>query len=349
MATQHRTWLALALFCVASEAEAEPCTPAIHGAELPAAWRQAVDTVNGELAMRTDIERCVDIDVRVDQDRRHASIVVTLGERRALRAVADPADLRPTVLALLLAPQPSPPDVSTQPDTIDRPGAVQGPSRDLTSPARAEPESAPNRPRPPMWTREPVEHDLAARVIVPDRATAPIAVAVGIAIGAVWTDGGAHPSVAAAIREGRGRWSAGVFGRLATSSGSGSMAASGSTGAPAAGTAMSDSSVGPTSSREVGAELGRRFELGAVVLTVSAGPSVVMLEKVEAAAVAKTRAVRAGGSVRLEPASMRHAGLYVAVDASVNLGQLPDAGDVTTGLPTWSMGATLGGELRAWP
>jgi hypothetical protein len=196
-----------------------------------------------------------------------------------------------------------------------------------------------------MWAPDPIEHDLAARVVVPDRTAAPIAVDVGIAIGAVWTNGGAHPSVAAAIRESRGRWSAGVVGRLATSAGSESMAASGA--APS--TAMPDASVGPMSSREVGAEFGRRFDVGGVALTVSAGPSLVMLEKVEVAAVAKTRAVRVGGSVRVEPALMRHAGLYFAVDASFDMGQLPETGATTTGLPTWSMGATLGGELRAWP
>lgn len=108
-------------------------------------------------------------------------------------------------------------------------------------------------------------------------------------------------------------------------------------------------SAGPTSSREIGGELGRRFELGPVALTVSVGPSFVMLEKAEASTVAKTRAVRAGGSVRIEPAAMRHVGLYLAVDASFDLGQMPDAGDATTGLPTWAMGATLGGEFRAWP
>jgi hypothetical protein len=347
MAVLHRTWVVLALFGATSEAEADPCTPVIHSADLPAAWQQAVDTVNGELATRTDIERCVDIDLRVDSDRRHASVVIALGERRALRIVAVPVDLRPTVLALLLQPQPAPPD-SAQPDTIDGSGAVQPPDRDLTPAKPAELESAPKRSRSRMWARDPTDHGLATRVIVPDRAVAPIAVDVGIAIGAVWTDGGAHPSVAAAIRESRGRWSAGVFGRLATSSGSESMA-SGIPGAPATTTAMPDASVSATSSREVGAELGRRFELGPVALTVSAGPCLAMLEKVEASAVAKTRAVRVGGSIRVEPASMRHAGLYFAVDASANLGQLPEVGDVTTGLPTWSLGATLGGELRAWP
>jgi hypothetical protein len=278
--------------------------------------------------MRTDIERCIDIEVRVDPDHGHARIVITLGERRAVRAVADPVDLRPTVLALLLEPRPAPAEV-TEPETIVDAGATP-----------VEPESA--------RARDPIEHDLASQVIVTDRAAPSIAVDVGIAIGAVWTDGEAHPSVAAAIRESRGTWSARVFGRLATSSGSGSMGASGISGSPAT-TSVPDASVGPTSSREVGAELGHRFELGCAALILSTGPSLVMLEKIEASAVAKTRAVRAGGSVRLEPASIRHAGLYVAVDASVNLGQLPEAGATTTGLPTWSMGATFGGELRAWP
>jgi hypothetical protein len=339
MAVLHRTWLVLALFGATSEAGPDPCTPAIHGTDLPAAWRTAVETVNGELATRTDIERCVDIDVRVDPDRRRASVVIALGEHRALRAVADPADLRSTVLALLLEPRPTPPDVSS--------GSARDP-RDLTSPARAEPES-PHRPLAAMtWAREPIEHDLAARVLVPDRVPAPIAVDIGIAIGALWTDGAAHPSVAAALRESRAGWSAGVFGRLATSSASGSMGVSGSPAAAATSTAMPDTS-GPTGSREVGAELGHRFDLGAVALAVGAGPSLVMLEKIEASAVAKTRAVRAGGSIRVESASMRHVGLYLAIDASFDLGELPDAGAVTTGLPTWSMGAALGGELRAWP
>jgi hypothetical protein len=155
MVVPHRTCLVLALFGATSEVEADPCTPAIHGRNLPQQWREVVDLVNGELTMRTDIERCVDIDVQVDPDR-HASVVVTLGERRAFRAVADPSDLRSTVLALLLDPQPALPDVGAQPDTID-------------GSERADPESARKRAR----TRDPIEHDLAARIIVPNRAAAP--------------------------------------------------------------------------------------------------------------------------------------------------------------------------------
>lgn len=219
----RRTCLALVL-AAAPAAQAQPCTPAIHDAELPAAWQQAVDVLKTELAMRTDIERCVDIAVRVDPDLRHASVVVTLGEHRAVRAVADPADLRSTVLALLIEPAQAPPDVAAKSAVIDGSGGGHGPARDLASPAPAEP--APLHPPSRNWVVEPVEHDLAARVIEHDHAAPPIAVDVGVAIGVVWTDRGAHPSVAAALRESRGKWSADVFGRLATSSGSGSMGAS---------------------------------------------------------------------------------------------------------------------------
>lgn len=311
MAVLHRASLALALVAVAREANAAPCTPVIHGLELPAAWRRAADTVNGELAARTDIERCVEIDLRIDPDGQHASLVVTLGAQRAIRALADPTDLRATVLALLLEPAPP----SPQPE-----------------PTHVEPESA------PAVAPVVIDPPRAARVIVHESAT-PIAVDVGIAIGALWTDGGAHPSVAATIRESRGTWSAGVLGRLATSSGSDSMAAPASD--------MSSMPAGATSSREVAVDIGRRFELGGVALTVSAGPSLVMLEKVETSTVAKTHAVRADGGLRMEPASFRHVGLYVAIDASFDLGRLPETS--ATGLPTWSMGFTLGGELRAWP
>jgi hypothetical protein len=297
----HRAWLVLSFLGAASWADAEPCTPTIQGSELTSRWQRALDALRDEIATRSDIERCVTITLRLAPDHHHASLAVALDDRRAVRTLTDPADLRTTLLALLLEPQPTSP--------------VGGPPP-VIAPVHAD------IPPPPLAVR--------AHTTVTRDTSSPMALTIGIAIGALYTDGGAHPSVAAALHESRGPWSIGVFGRLA-SSGSSAM------------------SVGGTTSRELGADLGHRFELAPAALTVSAGPSIVSLEKLGADALVKSRAVRAAGSVRVEPASLRHVHLYVSVDASIDLGTLADSGAVATGLPTWSLGAALGGELVAWP
>src|SRR5687768_17032457 len=101
-----RVWPMLALLGAAAPVRAAPCVPVVHGADLDGDWQRAVEAMTDELSTRTDIERCVDIDVRPDGARMR--VVVVMGDRQATRTVAEPADLRATLLSLVLVPIPPP-------------------------------------------------------------------------------------------------------------------------------------------------------------------------------------------------------------------------------------------------
>src|SRR5262245_23615518 len=101
-----RAQLVLASACIATVARAAPCAPSVHAVNLPTAWQRASDALAEELAARTDVERCAEVTIQAT--RAWASVVVTIGDRLARRTVAEPADLRAAVLALVLVPEPLP-------------------------------------------------------------------------------------------------------------------------------------------------------------------------------------------------------------------------------------------------
>ena len=303
----------LALLVAASPARAEPCAPAVHRGELTEDWERAALAVDHELATRPDIERCVDIEIEVRVAGAPATVVVVIGDRRATRSVAEPADLRATLLALVLAPIPSP----TAPPIDD--GVVA-----------------------PIVIRV-----IRPRTIARTETPVPSRIDAGVALGALWIDRDARPAAALRIRGTHGTWSLGLAGRLtAPPSSRGSQ--------PTSSDAMPPR-VYELLSREVGIEIGRRFDRGWVALTASGGPSLVVLEQRQLAGDPASRSsslVRMGAQLRAETVSSRRLGLFVVVDASWDAGHLGVTGDAMTGapaLPTWSTGIALGGEVRAWP
>jgi hypothetical protein len=345
----------LAVLGAASPARAAPCTPVVRGGELTADWQRAVEAIDRELATRLDIERCVDIAVRADGTG--ASVVVVMGGRRATRSVAEPADLRATLLALVLAPTPAvapPIDKPVEAPTAVRvhPPVTRATDQPTRRPTRRPTHRAsPAIERPIERARGPAIEHPTERASGPaiERIDAPVRsrIDAGLAIGALWTAHDAHPAAALRIRWTRGPWSLGLAGRAAVPPPSSKHTSTTSAEMPAP--------VYAVLSRELGLEIGRRFDRGWLALTASGGPSLVALEQRQLAGDPASRSstlVRMGAQLRAETVSSRRLGLFVIVDASWDTRQLGRTGDAMTGapsLPTWSTGIALGGEVRAWP
>ena len=334
MASRH-TWLVVAVLSLAGRVAAEPCTPEVRASGEDQAWKRAIDAVRGELASRGDIERCAAIEVRVEPRGQDTEVTVVIDGRRAVRMVADPADMRTTLLSLLLEPE------------LGRDGGtaeVPTPEPASTAPPIAETST-------PQYVPLTLGLEAETRVVVPAPARASIAIDASLAMGASWSGGAVQPTAAAMLRETRQAWSIDVFGRLVLAEMSHTTQSTSSTGNSVPGSGM-PSGRPATSSRELGAELGHRFELRPVAVTVSAGPTLVLLRQAAPMGLQTASVVRAGAAVRVETRSMRHLGVYLSLDGAVDVGQLDSsssAAGATSALPTWSVGAALGGELRAWP
>ena len=310
----------LAGMCVGTVARAAPCVPSVHGVNLPAAWQRVSDALAQELAARTDVERCAGVTIHATP--AGASVVVAVGDRRARRAVVEPADLRATVLALLLVPE-LPPAVA--------------------------PTSAPD-PAPASMAPTPIvdaaADSLAARVVHAEsrptsrpRSRFDLAVTMGL----VWTDQTAHLAPGASVRWTSGGWLAGLEGRLDV----GGAILHEAVAVPQAGQTTAPSAY-ELRSRAVGAEMGRQLTLGPAIVAATLGPRVIEFVQTSMLETTSRTVVQLGGQLRVGRATHRF-GWFVAIDASFELGGPTIAMADAPALPTWCAGLALGAELRAWP
>src|SRR5262249_11697651 len=137
------------------------------------------------------------------------------------------------------------------------------------------PPEEPHEPEPTIAVRPtPPSGVVGLEARAPVAEPVPIAVDLGLGVGALWTAHRAHAAVTGMLVEQRGSWSMDIYGRLA-------LAPNGARTTQATGDAMPSPSSSVTTSREVGLELGHRFELHSIAITASAGPSFVWLQQLD--------------------------------------------------------------------
>jgi hypothetical protein len=328
-----------------SRALDSPCRPDFNMNGVTPDWATALDALRGELARGGDVDSCAQI--RVTRAERGARVTVKIADGRiAERFVESPADLRAAIIALLLLPPPPPKtpsaEVSASPELIREehpPGSDIAPTR-LPGVAEVDRTLSPS----PSSPRPTERFDLA------------------LATGGRWS--GDHPgiSVGGFAEVSLGRWAVDVNGRWDDY----------------AGPSGSPDAVGYTvRSLEIGAAIGRHFDVGPFALTASFGPSVVAeWQKLNSTPppvyVAFTnpktgavvgdlvpsgrdaRVARLGGGVRGTLLSSTRLSLFLSLDASIDVmtdaaNQIPTLYAGTAPLPTWSGGVSLGGQLRLWP
>jgi hypothetical protein len=340
-------WGALCAVLVPSKAAAAQttCDLTFRSDSIGAHWARELEAVREDLAERADVDHCASLLLVGTTDG--ARVVVTLVDGRStVRRVANPVDLRATVTALVLVPTPpevgSPPAVG--PASSDSPAAAPPTQHpDAPSAARLDAAARDTGPHPPLATRR-ARLDLAATG------------------GARWSGRSPGGAVGALAEMASGPWVVGVTGQW--DSYAISRASSTSAGFTAQGF-------------EIGAEAGHVFRLGRTSLTLVGGPSFVELsQKLEttpppvyvAATNPKTgapignvvgsgrdgRAMRLGGAARWTFVSALRFGLFVVLDANVDVtadsgNQVPAALAATSTLPTWGAGLSLGGTVSVWP
>jgi hypothetical protein len=320
----------------AASADHARCALDVHGHELPARWARAVAAIQRALADRDDVDRCAEIDVTVQPGG--ARIVAALPDGRiAVREVAGPDELEPTLLALLLVP----------------PAA-----------AREAPVAALDSARRP----EPVSELQAATAIAPPSAaavaTAPAARGgaagarfdLGLSTGAQWQ--GAVAVAAGGFAEvSLGRWLVGASGRWSRALRDAPDETIDRPDAPLPAPRF-------VQAFEVGAELGLRGSLGAIELAAIAGPRVALVsgsvamrtnEGTLVTGSSEGFAARVGAAIRAGWVASPRLRLALELDASFDIGDRradrPVSGmlEPAPELPRSALSLSFAGQFRVSP
>lgn len=231
------------------------CELAVRVEPAAAAWGSAVEELRAELAGRGDVDRCAA--VRVEPAAEGAEVTVTSGGRAAVRIVETPADLRATVLALVVVP---PPPVVAIRAPIELPALPRSlpPAPDLATDLAPDLATARAEPRAPT--------ELRARAALP---AAGAGIDLRMAGGAAWRGGRVGAALTAAASVERAGWIASATGRWEQGLGGGGdrpFDASLGDGPPLP-------LEGAVRSIGIGVEVGHAVRLGPVSLALTAGPA----------------------------------------------------------------------------
>jgi hypothetical protein len=305
------------------EAVAHACPVQVQVRDGSTAWEAAAETVRAELAIRPDVDRCVEIEVAPSLAGARITVWFEDG-RRATRDVASPRQLRAAILVLVLAIDPV-----AQPLELHVPPAPDA---------------------PPMPDLDLGIHD------VPE-VDEHVGLAIGGELGAEWTGTQHGEALGMALRGSRGPWNLGV-----------AVHASRSHIAGAIGFTANDV--------ELTAELGDRVHVGAVPLTVFAGPRIAWLgqeldralppsyvtvanpktgasEMVPVDDTRQATVLRASAGIRAELVAGRRFALGVVARAAADVtsdvaNRLTTMSVRTPELATWSCELAFEGEVQLW-